>query len=67
MTKLYKYEVGGKHKWVTVINPLNHQTLLQACDCCGVVKSENSIVRACKAESGARLISGSMLPSARVC
>ncbi len=40
------------HAWVTVVSPLNQRLVLQACDHCGVVKSENSIVRAC---SGHRL------------
>jgi len=48
------------HKWITVVNPINHRTLLQACDDCGVVKSENSIVRDCKAIKGSVLISRSL-------
>lgn len=45
------------HVWVTVINPTNHRLLLQACDDCGVVKSENSVTRHCRAASGLGLIS----------
>ena len=60
MTKLYKQEVDTSHRWVTVVNPLNHHTLLQACDGCGVVKSENSIIRACKADKHIHLISDSL-------
>lgn len=48
-----------KHQWITVVNPTNHRTLLQACDHCGVVKSENSVMRRCKASSGQALISQS--------
>lgn len=47
------------HQWVTVVNPLNSRMLLQACDDCGVVKSENSIVKHCKAMKGAAVISQS--------
>ena len=68
MTKLYRKVVGKKHQWVTVVNPLNHQTLLHACDACGVVKSENSIIRNCKAVEGAALISSAMsASSAQAC
>lgn len=45
------------HAWVTVINPTNHRLLLQACDDCGVVKSENSVAKRCRAASGLALIS----------
>jgi len=58
--------VARKHAWVTVVNPMNHQTLLQACDQCGVVKSENSIIRSCKAPSGQALISSSMASSQKI-
>ena len=36
--------VDLSHAWVTVPNPLNNQALLQACDYCGVVKSQNTLV-----------------------
>ena len=49
-----------KHSWVTVVNPTNHRMLLQACDNCGVVKSENSVMRRCRAPKGQALVSGSM-------
>ncbi len=49
-----------KHDWVTVVNPMNHRLLLQACDNCGVVKSENSVVRRCKAPKGNELISSAL-------
>ena len=51
------------HQWVTVVNPLNQQSLLQACDNCGVVKSENSVVRACTAPMGQGLISAALTVS----
>jgi len=57
MTKLYRSEFDNKHAWVTVVNPLNQRSLLQACDDCGVVKSENSVIRQCHASKGAGLIS----------
>ena len=60
MTKLYKNEFGNKHVWVTVVNPINHRSLLQACDGCGVVKSENSIIRNCKATDKVGLISDAL-------
>ena len=47
------------HHWVTVINPTNHRLLLQACDDCGVVKSENTVIRSCRADRGLGLISRS--------
>lgn len=50
----------SKHRWVTVINPTNHRLLLQACDDCGVVKSENSIRKACRAPKGQSMVSGWM-------
>lgn len=49
-----------EHQWVTVINPTNHRLLLQACDDCGVVKSENSILRKCRASKGKGLVSKCM-------
>jgi len=51
------------HQWVTVVNPLNRRMLLQACDDCGVVKSENSIVKRCKAAKGSAVISQSLNPT----
>ncbi len=48
--------VKRTHSWVTVVNPINHTHVLQACDHCGVVKSENSIVRACSGEQTSRLL-----------
>ncbi len=51
---------GTNHCWITVVNPTNHRMLLQACDHCGVVKSENSVVRNCRAPHDQALISGSM-------
>ncbi len=48
-----------KHDWVTVVDPTNQRSLLQACDDCGVVKSENSVMRACRADHGVALISSS--------
>ena len=60
MTTFINNKFGGKHQWVTVINPINHRSLLQACDSCGVVKSENSIIRNCKAVNNSGLITGAM-------
>ena len=67
MTKLYRDQFDSEHVWVAVVNPVNHRMLLQACDGCGVVKSENTIVRNCKAPKGTALISRSFESSARVC
>ena len=55
-----------KHSWVTVVNPTNHRMLLQACDNCGVVKSENSVMRRCRAPKGQALVSGSMSARNRI-
>jgi len=46
-----------EHQWVTVINPTNSQLLLQACDNCGVVKSENSVARSCRQPNNQHIIS----------
>jgi len=67
MAKLFNDDVRSKHSWVTVVNPINHRALLQACDCCGVVKSENSIVRPCMAEKKLGLISNAMAASEYAC
>ena len=67
MNTLYKHAVDQKHQWVTVVNPLNQRTLLQACDGCGVVKSENSIMRSCTAKKGVAMITSALTPSARAC
>ena len=48
------------HSWITVVNPTNQRMLLQACDHCGVVKSENSVVRRCQASNNQSLISSSL-------
>ena len=50
----------SNHFWVTVVNPTNHRMLLQACDHCGVVKSENSVARSCLASRNQSLISESL-------
>ena len=50
-----------EHVWITVVDPINQRSLLQACDDCGVVKSENSVIRNCKAEFGTALISNSIM------
>lgn len=49
------------HSWQTVVNPVSLNRVLQACDHCGVVKSENSITKACRGQSGARLLSSSVI------
>ena len=46
-----------EHVWVNVIDPINQRSILQACDDCGVVKSENSVIRNCRADYGTALIS----------
>lgn len=46
-----------QHGWITVVDPTNQRSLLQACDHCGVVKSENSVVKACSGIAGSELIS----------
>jgi len=66
MTTFINNKFGRKHTWVTVVNPINHRSLLQACDACGVVKSENSIIRQCKAASSAGLITNAMGYSEKV-
>ena len=45
------------HTWHTVVNPVSQNRVLQACDHCGVVKSENSIVRVCRGHRETRLLS----------
>ena len=54
------------HFWVTVINPYNQVSLLQACDDCGVVKSENSIAKRCTASKGTGLITKAMQDSVQI-
>jgi len=51
---------ANSHKWVTVVNPTNKRMLLQACDNCGVVKSENSVMNKCAKPANQNLISGAM-------
>ena len=51
---------ASDHQWVTVVNPTNSRLLLQACDDCGVVKSENSVRKMCLADKGRALVSGDM-------
>ena len=58
LAKVGKNDFG--HQWITVVNPTNHSLLLQACDNCGVVKSENSVVRRCSMPKGQKLISAEM-------
>lgn len=61
--------VGRKaatHTWVTVVNPSNKRLLLQACDDCGVVKSENSVVKACRERRGRALISNALRANIRL-
>lgn len=50
-----------EHKWISVVDPISQGLFLQACDDCGVVKSENSVVRRCRAEYGAALISSACI------
>ncbi|RBP53384.1 hypothetical protein [Arenicella xantha] len=58
--KFNRRKATRSHNWLTVVNPINQRSLLQACDDCGVVKSENSVARCCKAPKGRALISGAM-------
>ena len=53
-------EVKRPHEWVTVVNPTNRRMLLQACDKCGVVKSENTVMQGCRQPSGGGLITNSL-------
>jgi len=55
-----KGDTAIQHTWVTVVNPSNKRLLLQACDDCGVVKSENSVVKPCRAQKGQALISAAL-------
>jgi len=52
-----------QHAWITVVDPTNQRSLLQACDHCGVVKSENSVVKACSGVAGTQLISSAYRPT----
>ena len=54
------------HAWLSVINPISQRSLLCACDNCGVVKSENSIIRSCEAEPGGALISSSFSANTKI-
>ena len=64
MTNIERF-ARHEHRWITVINPINSRLLLQACDNCGVVKSQNSVLRGCSKANGQQLISGS-LPTANL-
>ncbi|MFT5654391.1 MAG: hypothetical protein ACI9XU_000105 [Arenicella sp.] len=48
------------HQWVAVVNPTNRRRLLLACDNCGVVKSENSVLNRCAKPIGQYLITSLM-------
>ncbi len=50
----------NRHQWVTVLNPIERRELLRACDNCGVVKSQNTMRKACAVKTPQRLISGSL-------
>jgi hypothetical protein len=50
--------ITQEHNWVGVVNPRNQRSLLEACDDCGIVKSENSISRNCRAAPGQSVITG---------
>lgn len=49
-------KVKNQHRWVTVVNPLNKRALLQACDKCGVVKSENTMQKECSMPDSSSVI-----------
>lgn len=55
--------ITNAHQWVSVLDPRNYQTLLQACDDCGIVKSESSMARNCRGERGQGVISKSQKES----
>lgn len=55
--------VTQEHSWISVINPRNQRSLLQACDDCGIVKSENSILKNCTAIPGQAMISSAVVTS----
>ena len=66
MTHIHSFaSVKRDHDWVTVVNPTNRRLLLQACDNCGVVKSENTVVQQCRQPAGERLITGSLAQDLR--
>ena len=52
--------VTQEHSWISVIDPRNQRSLLQACDDCGIVKSENSIIKNCRATPGKAMVSSSI-------
>ncbi len=54
------------HMWLTVVDPNNRRSLLMACDNCGVVKSENSVVHGCKASGEKGLISSALEYNAQI-
>ncbi len=69
MTYIHSFEspeVKQSHDWVTVVNPTNRRMLLQACDNCGVVKSENTVVRNCRRPAGGGLITSSLWQDLRI-
>ena len=49
-----------RHQWVTVLNPANQRALLQACDNCGVVRSENTHLQVCQAKPHQNLITSAL-------
>ncbi len=66
MYNLHQFEASAldtqqAHEWVTVPNPTNKRILLQACDNCGVVKSENTVIKHCGADSDRRIISRALI------
>lgn len=69
MTSIHPFtrvEVRREHDWVTVVNPTNRRMLLQACDNCGVVKSENTVIQACQQPAGQRLITATLADALKV-
>lgn len=66
ITQFNHSEGFREHDWITVVNPTNRRMLLQACDNCGVVKSENTVVQACKEPQAKGLISNSLLKDLRL-
>jgi len=62
-TASQKFSPQFSHQWVSVVNPYNRRSLLQACDDCGVVKSENSVIKRCTANKNQGLISRALYAS----
>lgn len=56
----------NQHRWVTVVNPLNKRALLQACDKCGVVNSENTMQNECSMPDSSCVITSATMHEIRL-